>query len=283
MGRQVRNEELRANETNGTQQQRLDQQGASTARGRDVSERADADSARAGQAPSARADRDDRQRAQGNGNSAQPAEGNGSGHPRARGEENGSMGRDQGRDQGGGQGGSEGAQGDYGRGDQEGRSLGATQGGRRRWRHSPQTAGDVMTRNPKSVRPNDPVTQIAQLMVDEDAGIIPVVDGGKLVGVVTDRDIVCRMVVAGTDPKTVKASDVMSVDVECVTERDSLHEVLQIMGEHQVRRVPVVAKDDRLVGIISMADLAREADVDEQLQGAFEEISSERSFWSQLR
>ncbi|MDO9022215.1 MAG: CBS domain-containing protein [Deltaproteobacteria bacterium] len=280
MGRQVRNEELRANETNGTQQQqRLEQQGASTARGRDVSERVDADGARAVQAPSARADRDDRQRAQGNGNSAQPTEGNGRGHPRARDEENGSMGRDQ----GGGQGGSEIARGDYDRGDQEARSLGATQGGRRRWRHSPQTARDVMTRNPKSVRPGDPVTQIAQLMVDEDAGIIPVVDGGKLVGVVTDRDIVCRMVVAGTDPKTVKASDVMSVDVECVTERDSLHEVLQIMGEHQVRRVPVVAKDDRLVGIISMADLAREADVDEQLQGAFEEISSERNFWSQLR
>lgn len=278
MGRQVRNEELRANETNGTQQ-RLEQQGASTARGVDAGERADADGARAGQAPSARADRDDRQHAQGNGNSAQPIEGNGSGHPRGRREENGSMSRDQ----GGGQGGSEGAQGDHGRGDQEGRSLGATQGGRRRWRHSPQTARDVMTRNPKSVRPNDPVTQIAQLMVDEDAGIIPVVDGGKLVGVVTDRDIVCRMVVAGTDPKTVKASDVMSVDVECVTERDTLHEVLQIMGEHQVRRVPVVAKDDRLVGIISMADLAREADVDEQLQGAFEEISSERNFWSQLR
>lgn len=160
----------------------------------------------------------------------------------------------------------------------------ATGGGRpRRWRRSPQAARDVMTRNPKSVRPGDTVQQIAQLMVTEDTGIIPVVEGGRLVGVVTDRDIVCRLVAAGTDVKMAKASDVMTTDVECVTENDSLQEVLEVMGAHQIRRVGVVAKDDRLVGIISMADLAREADVDERLQEAFEEISAERSFWSNMR
>ena len=75
----------------------------------------------------------------------------------------------------------------------------------------------------------------------------------------------------------------MTDDVECVTEQDSLHDVLRLMAEHQVRRVPVVARGDRLIGIVSMADIAREADVDEELQDTFEEISSERSFWSRLR
>lgn len=154
---------------------------------------------------------------------------------------------------------------------------------RRQWRRSPQFARDVMTRNPRTVKTTDPVQQIAQIMIDEDTGIIPVVDDGRLVGVVTDRDIVCRLVASGTDLKAAKAGDVMTAEVECVTEEDSLHEVLQVMGEHQIRRVAVVSKDDRLVGIISMADLAREADVDESLQDAFEEISAERSFWSKMR
>ena len=171
---------------------------------------------------------------------------------------------------------------------QEGqRSFGALpqpQGGRRRpWRRSPQCARDVMTRNPRTVRPTDTVQQVAQLMIDEDTGIIPVVDNGRLVGVVTDRDIVCRLVATGADLRSAKASEVMTTEVECVTEDESLQEVLEVMGQHQIRRVAVVASEDRLVGIISMADLAREADVDERLQEAFEEISAERSFWSKMR
>ena len=75
----------------------------------------------------------------------------------------------------------------------------------------------------------------------------------------------------------------MTDEIECVTEQDDLSEVLRLMGEHQVRRVPVVGKNDNLVGIISMSDVAREADVDERLQDVFEEISTERRFWSQLR
>jgi CBS domain-containing protein len=75
----------------------------------------------------------------------------------------------------------------------------------------------------------------------------------------------------------------MTDDVECVTEQDTLPDVLRLMSEHQIRRIPVVARGDRLVGIISMADIAREADVDEELQATFEDISSDRSFWSRLR
>jgi CBS domain-containing protein len=76
---------------------------------------------------------------------------------------------------------------------------------------------------------------------------------------------------------------VMTDDLECVTERDPLSQVLRLMSEHQVRRVPVVARGDKLVGIIAMADIAREADYDEELQDTFEDISSEGSFWTRLR
>ncbi|MDB4930884.1 MAG: hypothetical protein JWM10_3368 [Myxococcaceae bacterium] len=170
-----------------------------------------------------------------------------------------------------------------GRSQEQGSSWGTAEGRRRPWRQSPQVARDVMTRNPRTVKPSDGVQQIAQLMIDEDTGIIPVVDGARLVGVVTDRDIVCRLVAGGVDLKNAKASDVMTTEVECVTEEDSLQEVLEVMGDKQIRRVGVVGKDDRLVGIISMADLAREADVDRRLQETFEEISAQRSFWSKMR
>ena len=114
--------------------------------------------------------------------------------------------------------------------------------------------------------------------------IVPIVDdGNRLLGVITDRDIACRLVARGVDVRTLKASDAMTDDVECVTEQDTLSDVLRIMSRHQVRRVPVVARGDRLVGIVSMGDIAREADVDDELQDTFEEISSDRGFWMRLR
>ena len=154
----------------------------------------------------------------------------------------------------------------------------------RRWRKGPSSAHDVMTRNPKCVKPSDTLQHVAQIMIDEDTGIVPVVeDGNRLIGVITDRDIVCRLIARGVDHRTAKAADAMTNDVECVTEEHSLHDILDIMSTKQVRRVPVVAKGDRLVGIISMSDVAREADVDEDLQDTFEDISSRRGFWSRLR
>jgi CBS domain-containing protein len=154
----------------------------------------------------------------------------------------------------------------------------------RRWRKGGQIARDVMTRNPKTARPNDSLQQVAQLMIDEDTGIVPVVEeDNRLIGVITDRDIVCRLVARNIDLRSAKAADAMTDDVECVTEQHSLHDVLDLMSDHQVRRVPVVARGDRLVGIISMADIAREADVDEELQETFDDISSRRGFWARLR
>jgi len=156
--------------------------------------------------------------------------------------------------------------------------------GGRRWRRGSARARDIMTRNPKTVRPTDTVQAVAQIMIDEDCGIVPVCDeDGRLLGVITDRDIVLRLVARGTDMREARARDVMTDDVECATEDESLCSVLRHMSNHQVRRIPVVARGDRLLGIIAMADLAREADVDEELQDTFEDISSERAFWSRLR
>lgn len=156
--------------------------------------------------------------------------------------------------------------------------------GGRRWRRGSSRARDIMTRNPRAARPTDMVTHVAQIMVEEDCGIVPICeDNGRLLGVITDRDIVCRLIARGIDMREARARDVMTDEVECVTEDETLTSVLRLMSEHQVRRIPVVARGDRLVGIIAMADLAREADVDEELQDTFEDISSERAFWSRLR
>lgn len=154
----------------------------------------------------------------------------------------------------------------------------------RRWRRTQMRVRDVMTRNPRTARPTDTLQQVAQIMVDEDTSIVPITEeGGRLLGVVTERDIVRQLVARGIDLKNVKAQDVMTDDIECVTEHDTLRDALNVMSEHQIYRVPVVARGDRLIGIISMADIAREADLDEDLQDAFEEIASERSFWMGLR
>jgi CBS domain-containing protein len=155
--------------------------------------------------------------------------------------------------------------------------------GRRVWRRGAH-ARDVMTRNPATVRPGETLERVARIMVEQDCGIVPVVDDeNRLLGVVTDRDIVCRAIARGREPRALRVAEVMSDDVECVTEDDTLASVLRLMGEHQVRRVPVVARGDRLLGIIAMADVAREADADEELQATFDEISSARGFWSRLR
>jgi CBS domain-containing protein len=185
-------------------------------------------------------------------------------------------------------GGDRSAYGDMGASERRGGAVQRTSAGlgerMRRWRRGAQCARDVMTKSPKAVRPSDSLQHVAQVMIDEDTGIVPVIEeDNRLVGVITDRDMVCRLIARGVDLRAAKAADAMTDDVECVTEQHSLHDVLDIMSDHQVRRVPVVARGDRLVGIISMSDIAREADVDEDLQDTFEDISSRRGFWARLR
>lgn len=154
----------------------------------------------------------------------------------------------------------------------------------RRWRSRPLRASDVMTPRPHAVGPDASLQDIARVMVQEDCGIVPIVDdGARLIGVVTDRDMVCRVVAHNLDQRRARARDVMSEDLASVDEGASLDDVLREMEFHRVRRICVVDEDDILLGIISMADLAREADVDVELQDAFLDISSDRSFWQRLR
>ena len=116
---------------------------------------------------------------------------------------------------------------------------------------------DLMTTQPTVVKPEDMVSQAATLMKQEDCGAIPVVSkDGKLVGIVTDRDIVIRVVAAGKEPRSTPVSVAMSADPVTLSPEASTDDAEKLMAEHQVRRLPVVA-DGRLVGLVVTAQLAR--------------------------
>jgi CBS domain-containing protein len=117
----------------------------------------------------------------------------------------------------------------------------------------------LMTTEPVTVAPGATLGEVATLMKQEDCGAIPVVEGGRLVGIVTDRDIVIRGVAAGTDPKTQRVSTVMSADPVTVGPDDDVSDAEQIMADRQIRRLPVV-EGGRLVGIIVTAQIARAED-----------------------
>ena len=114
---------------------------------------------------------------------------------------------------------------------------------------------DVMTKNPRTVAPNDSIQRAAAVMKEVDTGFVPIVENGRVVGVVTDRDIVIRAVAAGKGPDT-PVREVMSSDVKYCYEDEDLDHVAQNMSDIQVRRLPVVDRNKRLVGIVSLGDLA---------------------------
>ena len=115
---------------------------------------------------------------------------------------------------------------------------------------------DVMTDRPRSVTADTPLTQVAELMQTEDVGVVPVVAGEQLLGIVTDRDIVVRVVAKGRDPREVSAADAASQDLVTVTPDENLNDALKLMADYQVRRLPVVGEDNRLLGVVSQADVA---------------------------
>jgi len=119
---------------------------------------------------------------------------------------------------------------------------------------------DLMTTNPRTVTADTSLVEAAKAMRDEDAGIVPIVDGDSLHGVVTDRDIVVRAIAEGKDPQATKVRDVASKDVATIDPQRDLDEALRLMAQHQVRRLPVVEEDGRLVGIVAQADIARAGD-----------------------
>jgi CBS domain-containing protein len=139
---------------------------------------------------------------------------------------------------------------------------------------------EVMTPRPRCAAGSTPLSQVAELMAAEDVGAIPVVEGEMLVGMVTDRDIVVRAIAQGKDPRGMPASEIASRDLVTVEEDSNLSAALEVMAQHQVRRLPVVALDGRLVGMLSQADVAlaaREKAVGEMVEDISEPPSGPRA------
>jgi CBS domain-containing protein len=130
---------------------------------------------------------------------------------------------------------------------------------------------DVMTPNPKVVSPNDSIQDAARIMRDEDTGVVPVCEGDRAVGIVTDRDIVVR-VIAEDGQLNRLVRDIATRTIVSVTPDMSTREAAELMSEHQVRRLPVV-EGERLVGIVSIGDLAVKEAKDSRIGDTLEHIS----------
>lgn len=169
---------------------------------------------------------------------------------------------------------------------------------------------DVMTTDLAVATRDTRLAQVALMMKQEDTGVIPVVEydamgngrttdnnpddrddrqydnrsysRGKLVGLITDRDIVIRAVAEGKDCNNTRAEDIMSVDIHTARPNDRVVEVIRKMANKQVRRIPVVNDNRYLMGMISMADVAQEVEDDRELGEALEEISKNTSFWNRV-
>jgi CBS domain-containing protein len=115
---------------------------------------------------------------------------------------------------------------------------------------------EVMTERPRAVTPQTPLNEVAQVMETEDVGAVPVVEGDRLVGIVTDRDIVVRAIAKGKDPRGMPAAEASSSELVTVNPDDELSDALELMARYQVRRLAVTAEDERLVGVVSQADVA---------------------------
>ena len=162
---------------------------------------------------------------------------------------------------------------------------------------------DIMTRDLAVATRDTTLIEVARMMKQEDVGVIPVVEydvpagngrnedrnyegrnyaRGKLTGLITDRDIVVRAVADNKDCASIRAEDIMSVDIYTAKPNDRVVDVIRKMGDKQVRRIPVVNDNGYLAGMISMADIALETRQDRELADAIEDISKGSSFWNRL-
>jgi len=138
---------------------------------------------------------------------------------------------------------------------------------------------EIMTRSVKTATREMSLREVAALMRDGDMGSIPVVENGKLVGIVTDRDIVVRAVAEGKEAAS-SIGDVMTTEVFSASENDYVFEAIRLMGDKQVRRVPIINEQGELAGIIAMADVALETEDEREIAETLEEISSGAGFWN---
>ena len=141
---------------------------------------------------------------------------------------------------------------------------------------------EIMTGNVTTATREMSLREVAILMRDGDMGSVPVTENKKLVGIVTDRDIVVRAVAEGKDAAMAKVSDVMTAEVFSVKAEDFVFEAIRLMGDRQVRRVPVTNESGELVGIIAMADVALETEDEREIAETLEEISSGAGFWKKF-
>lgn len=167
---------------------------------------------------------------------------------------------------------------------------------------------DIMTRNLAVATRDTSLHDVARMMKEEDTGVIPVVEfrskggnggtgrtetdetrlntsnysHGKLLGLITDRDIVLRAVAEGKDCNAIRAEEVMSPDVHTARPHERVVDVIRRMGDKQVRRIPITNENGNLLGIVSMGDVAVETEADRELAEALEDISRESSFWGRL-
>lgn len=119
------------------------------------------------------------------------------------------------------------------------------------------TCAEVMTPSPTACQPQHTAIEAAELMRREDCGLVPVVsENSKLIGVLTDRDIVVKVVAEGRDPRNTAVSEVMTTDLVTCLPQETIETVMEQMATRQVRRIPIVERDGSLVGIVSQADIA---------------------------
>ncbi len=139
---------------------------------------------------------------------------------------------------------------------------------------------DIMTRNVTTARREMTLQEVARAMREGDMGALPVVDGeNRLVGILTDRDIVVRAVADALNAETATVADVMTTEMHTARPDDFVFQAIRLMGDKQVRRVPVVDENGTLEGILAMADIALEMEDEREIAEALEEISSGAAFW----
>ena len=118
---------------------------------------------------------------------------------------------------------------------------------------------DMMTKNPCAIDAQKPVAYAAQMMRDEGVGLAPIVEGQKLIGTVTDRDIAIRVVADGRDPQTTTVREIATTRLITIDPEQDIDEAMRLMADHQVRRLPVVEEDGKLAGVVAQADIAEHA------------------------
>ncbi len=135
---------------------------------------------------------------------------------------------------------------------------------------------EIMTKNPVCCLPDDPVEKAAQLMKSEDVGVIPVIDDEEtktVLGIVTDRDLALRVIAESLDVRNTMVKDVMTTGAFSCAPDDALQKALDSMEEHQVRRIPVVDTNKKILGIIAQADVATRLAEPKKIAEVVEEIS----------